>query len=103
MPYTDHSATSYLGLTDPALLGMHAVERWLYFRRRIWERDAGICGLCGEAVALSPVMHLDHIVQRHDGGADHWDNFRIAHAVCNMRRTRGTVAPSLRVHPARAS
>jgi hypothetical protein len=101
VPYTDHSTTSYLGLADPAFVGMGATERWRYFRRRIWERDAGICGLCREPVALSPLMHLDHVIQRHHGGADHWDNLRATHAACNRQRRRGMIALSSRVYSQR--
>jgi len=82
----------YGGLHDEAFRTMPAKEKWPYFRRRIWERDRGLCRLCGRPVPLSPEMHVDHVLDRHRGGADHWDNLRIAHADCNRHRRRHAAA-----------
>jgi len=82
----------YAGLHDDAFRTMHQDEKWRAFRRRIWERDRGLCRLCGQPVALSPAMHIDHVVPRALGGPDHWDNLRIVHAACNQARRRHTRA-----------
>lgn len=56
-------------------------------RRTIYERDQGLCGLCGDPVAYE-VMELDHITPRMVGGSDAPDNLRVAHKVCNRERGR---------------
>lgn len=55
------------------------------FRRWIYERDGGLCGICGLPVAFAE-MHVDHIRPRIEGGSDHVSNFRISHPRCNLRR-----------------
>lgn len=55
------------------------------FRRWIYRRDGGICGICGQLVDFD-AMHVDHIRPRIDGGNDHVSNFRISHGPCNLRR-----------------
>jgi len=55
------------------------------FRRWIYERDAGVCGLCAKPVPFEE-MHVDHIRPRIDGGNDRVDNLRITHPRCNHRR-----------------
>ncbi|HKA97833.1 MAG TPA: HNH endonuclease [Streptosporangiaceae bacterium] len=58
------------------------------FRRRVWERDGGRCGLCGEPVAYDE-MHLDHVVPRIRGGTDSLANLRVTHGRCNNVRGNG--------------
>jgi hypothetical protein len=55
------------------------------FRRWIYARDNGLCGICGKPVAFG-AMHIDHVIPRIDGGTDHVSNFRISHGPCNIRR-----------------
>jgi hypothetical protein len=78
------------GLVDDAMLGMDLKERIAYFRRRIWERDGGLCGICGRPVDLGPGMHLDHITMSCEGGEWLWYNLRIAHRYCNTHRPKPT-------------
>jgi len=53
--------------------------------QRLWERDGGICGICGLPVDLADV-EPDHVVQRMVGGSDDESNLRAAHRICNARR-----------------
>lgn len=78
---------TFMGLTDIELLAARGDERRQIFRRRLWERDAGICGICRELVELDN-MDIDHIHPQSLGGADHWDNFRVTHPRCNRSRHR---------------
>lgn len=55
------------------------------FRQWIYERDEGICGICGRPVAFSE-MHVDHIRPVSEGGPDVIGNLRISHSACNLRR-----------------
>ncbi len=53
--------------------------------RCIWERDRGLCGICGQPVVLG-AMQLDHIIPRSLGGPTTPENLRTAHPTCNNRR-----------------
>lgn len=54
-------------------------------RAAIYERDGGLCGICGESVEFT-AMELDHIQPLMLGGSDALDNLRVAHKLCNRRR-----------------
>lgn len=83
----------YMGLTDTRLTWIKTqADRRNYFRNRLWERDNGLCGICGEPVAYHD-MDVDHSRARALGGADHWDNLRPAHAECNRRRKHLDIYP----------
>lgn len=56
-----------------------------FFRSKMYERDKGLCGICGEPVEYWDV-DLDHIVPTSAGGLYHWENLRISHSACNRRR-----------------
>lgn len=51
----------------------------------IWERDQGICHICGGPVESSDV-HYDHVIALVNGGAHSMDNIKVAHSLCNMRK-----------------
>ena len=55
------------------------------FRRQLYERDRGICQLCGEPVPFEK-MHLDHIHPRILGGDHTAGNLRVTHKRCNISR-----------------
>lgn len=55
-------------------------------RQEIWEREKGVCGICGE-VAESDSWELDHIVPLAQGGSHTLSNLQVAHPRCN--RTKG--------------
>ena len=54
-------------------------------RRRVWERDAGICQLCGDPVPFDE-MHLDHVVPVSKDGKHSYDNTQTSHATCNLEK-----------------
>lgn len=56
----------------------------------VFERDQGLCGLCGEPVSPSD-WHLDHIVPLSLGGPHTYDNVQVAHPRCNL--TKGVKLP----------
>jgi hypothetical protein len=51
-------------------------------RDLLWERDGGLCGICGQPVDRQ-AMEIDHITPRWRGGPDRIENLRPAHRVCN--------------------
>jgi hypothetical protein len=53
-------------------------------RQRIYDRDSGRCGLCGEPVGFDE-MHLDHRRPYIAGGTEDDDNLQPAHPDCNLR------------------
>lgn len=60
--------------------------------RSLFERDGGICWLCGGLCDLGADPNsdkypsVDHVVPIADGGLDEWDNVRLAHRWCNTKR-----------------
>lgn len=50
-------------------------------------RDGGVCQLCGELVQGSDRdAHIDHILEKADGGTDAITNLRLVHRSCHSRR-----------------
>ena len=53
----------------------------------LYERDGGLCGICGKPVRYdSADASTDHIVPLDKGGPHVWNNVRLAHQLCNTRR-----------------
>src|SRR5690348_6923173 len=64
---------------------MNAVRREPINRLSFLARDRGICHICSEEV--NPLdYHLDHVVPLAKGGSHTYDNLKIAHPVCNLRK-----------------
>lgn len=51
----------------------------------VWERDEGVCGICGEP-ADSLDWHLDHVIPIARGGEHSMANVQVAHPICNRRK-----------------
>jgi len=54
-------------------------------RQKIYERDKGICYLCGEPVD-SNNWHLDHIIPLARGGEHVMTNVAVTHPFCNQSK-----------------
>lgn len=67
--------------------------------KELYKKDAGICWICGGKCNLDDYItrdgtiicgdnypSIDHIVPVCEGGADAWDNVRLAHRGCNLAR-----------------
>ncbi len=58
----------------------------------IWDRDNGLCGVCGDDIDLSLAwphrlsVTVDHVVALANGGTHEPDNVQLAHAACNSRK-----------------
>ncbi len=70
--------------------------------KKLFDRDKGICWICGKTCNLQDYKtvdgtmitgddypSIDHIVPVCQGGLDAWENVKLAHRLCNMRRFVG--------------
>lgn len=55
--------------------------------RLIIERDGPDCFLCGEPFTKNQKITIDHWIPRAAGGTEEIDNLRIAHKICNVRKS----------------
>jgi 5-methylcytosine-specific restriction endonuclease McrA len=63
------------------------VERQPYTRREIYDRDGGLCRICGVALPYEPnAFHIDHIVPLILLGPDTPANVQLACPACNRRK-----------------
>jgi 5-methylcytosine-specific restriction endonuclease McrA len=53
--------------------------------RKVFERDKGICGICGMSVGASR-WEIDHIVPLAAGGVHAYDNVQLSHQRCNRAK-----------------
>lgn len=51
----------------------------------IWERDQGMCYLCGQSVDRAD-LQFDHVIPLSKGGAHSMENIRVTHEICNKRK-----------------
>lgn len=58
--------------------------------RVVFERDEGVCGICGLAVDRAD-YHVDHVVPIFAGGEHSYANVQISHPVCNLRKGSKTI------------
>lgn len=55
-------------------------------RADVWDRDGGICHLCGGLVAVGAEWHLDHVIPVSRGGTDEMRNVAVSHPFCNISK-----------------
>lgn len=60
-------------------------------RAELYDRDEGVCGLCGVRIR-GPHFHLDHKDPRVRGGEDNRANLHVTHPLCNLRKGALTVS-----------
>jgi 5-methylcytosine-specific restriction protein A len=60
---------------------------WRRTRLAVIARDGGVCQLCGGLVQGDDrEAHIDHIIEKADGGTDELENLRLVHRACHSRR-----------------
>lgn len=52
----------------------------------VFERDGGVCGICGGSVSRLERWHVDHVMPLSRGGQHAYDNVQLAHAHCNISK-----------------
>jgi 5-methylcytosine-specific restriction endonuclease McrA len=68
-----------------ALRRSRRAEGELVLKRVVWERDGGVCGICGEP-ADEERWHLDHVVPLALGGEHTYANVQVSHPRCNCSK-----------------
>jgi 5-methylcytosine-specific restriction endonuclease McrA len=71
-PYEQAAKAALRGTTLP----------WLHLRALVYERDRGVCQVCGDAVALDS-YECGHIIDRVVGGSDRLSNLVCMCVSCN--------------------
>jgi len=51
----------------------------------VYERDGGVCHICGRGVPVDR-FHLDHVIPVSRGGDHSHANVRVSHPLCNMQK-----------------
>lgn len=59
-----------------------AMWSWEKLRRRVYERDGGVCWWCGGAVEWAS-LEAGHLIPRYLGGEDTTSNVVAMHSLCN--------------------
>jgi hypothetical protein len=72
----------------------HRQARGRVDRAQVWERDQGVCGICGEQ-ADPDQWEVDHIVPLAAGGKHILSNVQVAHPACNA--SKGARGPGIDV------
>jgi 5-methylcytosine-specific restriction endonuclease McrA len=55
----------------------------------VFERDGGVCGICG--VLVDPAnWHLDHVIPLSRGGEHSYANVQVSHPTCNLSKGAGS-------------
>jgi 5-methylcytosine-specific restriction endonuclease McrA len=81
------------------------LPKWHVLRKLIYERDRGVCWVCGRAIARDE-YNLGHLIDRACGGLDIPQNLAVMHVRCNYLKPltntreeaiawRGTLTDSL--------
>lgn len=65
-------------------------------RKAVYERDRGICMICGKRCAWDDAT-IDHILPLSAGGEHSYRNVQLAHMACNRRRGAGRIPGQLRL------
>lgn len=69
---------------------------------RLFYRDKGVCWICGGKCDMSLDINdnyypsIDHVFPISKGGKDTWDNIRLAHRICNIRKANKLIYKDVR-------
>lgn len=75
----------------------YCTASWRRTRLAVIARDGGLCQLCGLLVQGDDrEAHIDHIVEKADGGTDDLSNLRPVHRHCHSRRHAADRLPGTR-------
>jgi 5-methylcytosine-specific restriction endonuclease McrA len=63
-------------------------------RAAIYQRDHGICHICGDAIAWE-YFEIDHVIPRSRGGSDDEENLKASHRRCNRHKAARLTMPGV--------
>jgi len=66
----------------------------------LFNRDDGICNICGKELNIDDLFEIDHIIEKAKGGSDDISNLRIVHLSCHRKRhhPNRVALPTKRTH-----
>jgi 5-methylcytosine-specific restriction endonuclease McrA len=56
------------------------------YRRVVFERHRGVCGICLQPIDPAEQWHIDHVIPLSKGGAHSYANTQPSHPACNVRK-----------------
>ena len=74
------------------------LESWSVIRRRIYERDRGVCQICGRQTRIDGDYECGHIIDRYVGGSDRDDNLLWSCAALATVSSRSTTREGSSTH-----
>lgn len=74
-----------MGVRKREPLSKSKVSRY-FIKKHIFERDRGICYLCGVPVSSIEHMTIDHVTPITLGGTNDLENLRVTHEFCNRSK-----------------
>jgi len=60
---------------------------WAELRQRVIVRDRGICQMCKKPIKRAADIHVDHRIEKADGGTDDIRNLQLLDKSCHSRKT----------------
>lgn len=89
----------------PLRHGADAFERRERLRVQLFEKQAGLCHLCGEPMTMQRkrgtvvgknFATFDHVVPASEGGTAYYLNLKLAHRACNNARNSRPIESAAR-------
>lgn len=71
-------------------------------RVRVFDRDQGVCYLCGLPIQIGQQWHVEHVKPLWCGGIDAETNMSPAHIDCHATKTKAEAAPRAKTNAQRA-
>lgn len=79
----DQLTERYVAAWEGSTHGPTNTQAWRILRKKIIQRDHGICAWCGTYGAT----HMDHIIPTAEGGTDAEENLQVLCATCHGKKT----------------
>ena len=94
--YIEHTRSVYCSKCRKSVNHHHSYKSL----DKLYKRDKGICYICGKEcdyndykildnnfIVGNNYPSIDHYIPLYDGGTDDWNNLKLAHFICNTRKS----------------